>query len=124
MFRDAFRGRRVLVTGHTGFKGSWLSTWLQELGAEVAGYSVDIPTTPANFEALQLADLVQHHIADVRDRGTLERVFDSFRPQVVLHLAAQALVRKSYVDPIHTFEVNALGTANVLEAIRQRPWIE
>lgn len=124
MFRDAFKGRRVLVTGHTGFKGSWLTTWLRALGAEVAGYSVDIPTSPANFEALRLADHIQHHLADIRDRSRLENVFDSFRPQVVLHLAAQALVRRSYVEPVATFEVNTLGTANILEAVRLRPWIE
>jgi CDP-glucose 4,6-dehydratase len=124
LFSDAYRGRRVLVTGHTGFKGSWLALWLCELEATVAGYSIDVPTRPANFEALGLAGRMQHHIGDIRDRDALARVIDEFRPQVIFHLAAQALVQKSYADPVLTFETNAMGMVNVLECVRTRPWIE
>jgi CDP-glucose 4,6-dehydratase len=121
MFDNVYAGRRVLVTGHTGFKGSWLSTWLLELGATVAGYSVDIPTHPSHFEAIRLKERLSHYQADVRDRLDLFRVFDDFRPEIVFHLAAQALVSRSYDDPIGTFEVNAFGTMNVLDCLRQRP---
>jgi CDP-glucose 4,6-dehydratase len=114
----------VLVTGHTGFKGSWLSLWLERLGAEVAGYSVDIPTRPSNFELQGLAGRVRHQIGDVRDRAEFAKLVDDFRPEIVFHLAAQALVHGSYADPVATFETNALGMVNVLETIRTRPWIE
>lgn len=123
-FNDAYRGRRVLVTGHTGFKGSWLALWLSDLGAKVAGYSVDVPTEPSNFEALGLAAHLDHHFGDIRDRAGLARVIDQFRPDVIFHLAAQALVQKSYDDPALTFETNAMGMVNVLECVRSRPWIE
>jgi CDP-glucose 4,6-dehydratase len=123
-FNDCYRGRRVLVTGHTGFKGSWLTLWLSELGATVAGYSVDIPTQPSNFEVLGLAARVEHHFGDIRDRDAFARVVDQFRPQVVFHLAAQALVQRSYADPALTFETNAMGMVSVLECVRTRPWIE
>lgn len=121
MFANAYAGRRVLVTGHTGFKGSWLCTWLLELGAEVAGYSLDIPTIPSNFEVLALGERVHHRQGDVRDREQLGKVFDEFRPELVFHLAAQPLVRRSYADPVGTFETNAVGTMNVLECTRHRP---
>jgi len=123
-FDDAYRGRRVLVTGHTGFKGSWLALWLGELGAKVAGYSLDIPTQPSNFEALGLAKLLDHHLGDIRDRTACARVVDEFRPEVIFHLAAQSLVQRSYGDPALTFETNTMGMVNVLECIRTRPWIE
>src|SRR5439155_9346323 len=121
MFGGTYAGRRVLVTGHTGFKGSWLALWLAELRAVVAGYSLDIPTEPSNFEATSLARHVKHFAGDIRDRGRLASVLDEFRPEIIFHLAAQALVRKSYADPAATFETNALGTLNLLECIRQRP---
>ena len=120
MFSNVYAGRRVLVTGHTGFKGSWLCTWLLELGADVAGYSLDIPTEPSNFEILALSERLRHYQGDVRDREQLGRVFDEFRPEIVFHLAAQSLVRRSYCDPVTTFETNAIGTLNVLECMRQR----
>lgn len=123
-FGDAFRGRRVLVTGHTGFKGSWLTYWLAQLGADVAGYSVDIPTSPSNFDLLGLADHLRHFVGDVRDRAGLRAVFDDFRPEMVFHLAAQALVRRSYEDPAGTFETNALGMVNVLECVRTSPDVQ
>lgn len=123
-FNDAYRGRRVLVTGHTGFKGSWLALWLCELGAKVAGYSLDIPTQPSNFEALGLATQLDHHFGDIRDRAAFARVVDEFRPEVIFHLAAQSLVQRSYSDPALTFETNTMGMVSVLECIRTRPWIE
>ena len=123
MYHNVFSGRRVLVTGHTGFKGSWLTTWLLKLGAEVAGFSIDIPTTPSNFEILGLSSRIRDYRGDIRDRERFATVVDEVRPDIVLHLAAQALVRQSYEEPALTFEVNALGTLNVLEVLRTRPWI-
>ncbi|MBL7220576.1 MAG: CDP-glucose 4,6-dehydratase [Phycisphaerae bacterium] len=115
---SAFKDKRILVTGHTGFKGSWLSLWLMNLGARAGGYSIDIPTQPSNFETLGLADRMVHYVGDVRDLGQLEDIFESFEPEVVFHLAAQALTRLSYDIPQETFHTNLLGTVNVLECIR------
>ena len=123
-FADVYRGRRVLVTGHTGFKGSWLAVWLQHLGAEVAGFSLDVPSTPSNFELLGLQNRIHHYVGDVRDRARLAQVMDEVNPDMVFHLAAQALVRRSYADPVLTFETNVLGMLNVLEVTRSRPSIE
>ena len=121
MFANAYKGRRVFVTGHTGFKGSWLAAWLTKLGAKVAGFSLDVPTQPSHFEAMQLARHVEDLRGDIRDRCSLVDAIKRFKPDVVFHLAAQALVRKSYEDPVTTFEANMLGTLNVLEAIRRTP---
>lgn len=123
-FGDVYRGRRVLVTGHTGFKGSWLALWLIHLGAEVAGYSSNIPSTPSNFELLGLEKRLRHYVGDVRDRRRLAEVIDEFKPEMIFHLAAQALVRRSYADPVTTFETNVLGMVNLLECIRVREWID
>jgi len=123
LFKDVYRGRRVLVTGHTGFKGSWLSLWLNQLGAEVAGFSVDIPTPRSNFESLGLEQQMHHYVGDIRDRSRLTEVIDDFKPEIVFHLAAQALVRHSYADPVTTFETNFMGMVNLLDCIRTRPWI-
>ena len=119
MFQDVFRGRRVLVTGHTGFKGSWLARWLLELGAEVTGLALAPDTTPSLFTLLGLKDRIRHHEVDVRDAQGLRRVVQDSRPEIVLHLAAQALVRLSYREPKATWDVNVGGTVNLLEAIRQ-----
>ena len=121
MFRDIYRGRRVFVTGHTGFKGSWLCAWLTALGAEVAGYSREIPTSPSHFEAMRLGDHMRDLRGDIRDRARLRNAMTAFRPDIVFHLAAQALVRKSYDEPVETFESNVMGTMNVLEAVRATP---
>lgn len=122
-FENTFRGRRVFVTGHTGFKGSWLAHWLQKLGAEVGGYSLGLVSDPSNFEILGLANKVRHYQHDIRDRAALARALDEFRPDIVFHLAAQALVRQSYAAPAETFEVNTMGMVNLLECVRERPWI-
>jgi CDP-glucose 4,6-dehydratase len=124
IFDDVYRGRRVLVTGHTGFKGSWLAQWLLNLGAEVAGYSVDIPSQPSNFDLLQLNRKIRHYVGDIRDQQRLAAAMDEFKPDVVFHMAAQALVRRSYMDPVNTFETNAMGMVHLLECVRQRDWIK
>lgn len=121
MFAGAYSGKRVLVTGHTGFKGSWLTHWLTRLGAEVAGYSLFVPPRPANFEVLDLHKHVANHVGDVRDHSSLAKLFLEFRPEIVFHLAAQAIVRTSYDEPRQTFETNLCGTVNVLEALRITP---
>ena len=117
--REFWKGRRVLVTGHTGFKGSWLSLWLQSLGAEVAGYALNPPTNPSLFEIARVSEGMNSVIGDVRDLDKLKSVFSDFRPEIVFHLAAQPLVRKSYVDPVETYSTNVMGTVNLLEAVRQ-----
>lgn len=123
-FKNYYEGQRVLITGHTGFKGSWLALWLKELGAEVAGYSFDSPSSPSHFQLLGLEGKIRHYVGDVRDREKLAQTMDDFRPSFVFHLAAQALVRRSYADPITTFETNILGMLNLLECIRTRSSIE
>lgn len=118
-FLDVYRGRRVLVTGHTGFKGSWLTTWLLELGAEVTGYAIDVPTVPSHFEACGLARRIHHVVGDVRDAAQLSDAIERSRAEIVFHLAAQSLVRRSYAQPVVTFETNLLGSVNMLEAVRR-----
>lgn len=111
-------GRRVLVTGHTGFKGSWLALWLHALGAEVNGFASPPPTTPSLFELARLDELVRSIDGDVRDLETVKRALDTSRPDVVFHLAAQALVNSSLSDPVGTYSTNVMGTVHVLEAVR------
>lgn len=111
-------GRRVLLTGHTGFKGAWLAAWLEKMGATVCGFALAPDVRPSLFEGAQMADRFESRLGDVRDAGLLARVCREFQPEVVLHLAAQALVRASYADPLGTYAVNVMGTANVLEAAR------
>lgn len=117
-FRECYRGKRVLVTGHTGFKGSWLCEWLLTLGAEVTGFSLPPPTSPSLFEQLDLATRIRHIVGDVRELGSLTRVMSETKPDFVFHLAAQPLVRLSYEQPVATYETNVMGTVHVLEAIR------
>jgi len=118
MFSNIYKGKKVLVTGHTGFKGTWLATWLINLGAEVIGISKDIPTQPSMFEILKLEGKTQHYLIDVRDFDSLHQVIASEKPDFVFHLAAQAIVSTSYSEPIETISSNVMGTANVLEALR------
>lgn len=118
MFSDVYEGRRVLVTGHTGFKGSWLSQWLLRLGAKVAGASLYVPSQPSHFELLGLDQSTAHHTTDVRKLVALREVMERERPEVVFHLAAQPIVRVAYEDPKLTFDTNVGGVVNILEAVR------
>ena len=125
MFANAYKGRRVFVTGHTGFKGSWLAAWLTQMGAVVGGFSDCVPTTPSHFDAMNLGAHLEADVrGDIRDREAMVKAMRQFRPDVVFHLAAQALVRKSYEDPALTFEANMMGTLNVLEAVRACPEVQ
>ena len=118
MDRAFWQGKRVLVTGHTGFKGGWLSLWLQHLGAEVVGYSLPPPSTPNLFTIAAVADGMKSISGDIRNLDMLRAVFDTHKPNVIFHLAAQSLVRASYSDPVGTFTTNVVGTVHVLEAAR------
>lgn len=115
---DSFRGKRVLLTGHTGFKGSWLSLWLGRLGAEVYGLALEPPTSPSMFDLCRVADTLDHRIGDIRDYAVVRDRVAEVQPDVVLHLAAQPIVRQSYVEPLETMATNVMGTAHVLEAVR------
>jgi CDP-glucose 4,6-dehydratase len=112
-------GRRVLVTGHTGFKGAWLSLWLRELGAEVSGFALAPPTDPSLFERARLAEEVDHREGDVRDPDAVATAVRDARPEVVIHMAAQPLVRASFEDPAATYATNVMGTVHVLDAVRR-----
>lgn len=118
--RATYAGRRVLVTGHTGFKGGWLCLWLRDLGANVTGYGLPPSTAPSLFADARIASLVCSVEGDIRDRAALDRVWNDAEPEIVFHLAAQSLVRESYHDPLSTLETNVIGTANVLELARTR----
>ena len=118
-FGGVFSGKTVLVTGHTGFKGSWLSLWLLELGAKVVGFALPPETQPNLFTQLGLARLMDSHFGDIRDLSLLEKTLWETKPEIVFHLAAQPLVRRSYGQPVETFAVNVLGTANLLDAVRR-----
>ncbi|PRR82855.1 CDP-glucose 4,6-dehydratase [Clostridium vincentii] len=118
IFKDEYRGKKVLITGHTGFKGAWISIWLKSLGAEVIGYSLEAPTEPSLFKICKLDDKITSIVGDVRDEKKLKDVFQKYKPEIVFHLAAQPLVRLSYNEPRMTYETNVMGTVNVLEAAR------
>ncbi len=120
---ESWRGRRVLVTGHTGFKGSWLSLWLDALGAEVTGFALPPPTRPSLFEAARIAELIHHVEGDVRDAAAVRAVVEHARPEVIFHLAAQPLVRLSYDEPVETYATNVMGTVHLLEAARTVPGV-
>lgn len=119
MSLDCFRGKTVLITGHTGFKGAWLTAWLKQLGAKVVGIALEPPTDPSHFVAANLADGMSTLCIDIRNRVALEEAIVSAQPSFVFHLAAQALVRRSYDDPIETWQTNVLGTLHLLEAMRK-----
>jgi CDP-glucose 4,6-dehydratase len=116
---EFWRGKRVLLTGHTGFKGSWLTLWLQSLGAQVSGFALDPSTEPSLFELARVHEGINDQRGDLRDLGALLELIAETQPEIVLHLAAQPLVREGYRDPLGTYSSNVMGTLNLLEAIRQ-----
>ena len=121
---EFYKGKKVLVTGHTGFKGSWLCQILVGAGAEVTGYSLEAPTNPSLFDEAGIAENINHIVGDIRDREKLLKVFEEVQPEIVLHLAAQPIVRESYKDPVGTYETNVMGTVNICEAVRQNPCVK
>lgn len=123
-FCTFYRGKKVLVTGHTGFKGSWLSRMLSDAGALVTGYALEPPTDPSLFYVAGLEDTLQSMIGDIRDLESLKAVFVSVQPEIVFHLAAQPIVRDSYRAPVYTYETNVMGTVNILECVRLNPCVK
>lgn len=119
MFNNIYKGKKVLVTGHTGFKGSWLTLWLNKLGAKVCGYSLEPNTEPSMFKELNLVDVCENHFGNILDIEKLSKVFEEFQPEIVFHLAAQPIVRLSYKEPVLTYQTNVIGTLNVLEEARK-----
>ena len=120
-FAGIFSGTRVLLTGHTGFKGGWLTLWLDQLGAEVRGVALRPDTGPALYDLAHVGDHCDSHIADITDTKALDRAVGGFRPDIVIHMAAQAIVRDGHDCPVDTFATNVVGTANVLELVRRQP---
>jgi CDP-glucose 4,6-dehydratase len=118
LFKNVYAGKKVLVTGNTGFKGSWLSIWLLEMGAKVYGLSNGVPTIPSNFEVSHLKDEITYVKVDICDYKKVHDALAEIKPDFIFHLAAQAIVKDSYIDPINTLQVNVMGTANILEALR------
>lgn len=123
-FLDIYRNKRVMITGHTGFKGSWLTLWLKMLGAKVLGYSIGVPTNPSIFKTLNLYKRIIHINGDVRNFKKLDSIVKKFKPHIIFHLAAQPLVIKSYENPKETFSTNILGTLNILEVIRKNLFVK
>jgi CDP-glucose 4,6-dehydratase len=113
-----WQGKRVLLTGHTGFKGSWLSLWLQSIGSQVVGYALAPPTTPSLFNVAEVGNGMTSIIGDIRDLVHLKKIFTEHKPEIVIHMAAQPLVRYSYIEPVETYSTNVMGTVNLLEAVR------
>ncbi|MDC1525566.1 CDP-glucose 4,6-dehydratase [Gammaproteobacteria bacterium] len=118
MFNNVYKGKKILITGHTGFKGTWLTTWLLKLGANICGVSNAIPSNPSMFEELNLESKIDHKICDIRNLEDIKLIVQDFKPDFVFHLAAQAIVSDSYEDPTGTISTNVLGTANMLESLR------
>jgi len=118
MFNNIYENKKALVTGHTGFKGAWLTAWLLKLGANVVGISKDIPTTPSMFEELNLNEKISHYLEDIRDLSKITQIISDEKPEFLFHLAAQPIVSSSYSDPIETISSNVMGTANILEALK------
>ena len=122
--QEFWKGKKVLITGHTGFKGSWLAFWLDLLGAEVCGFSLAPDSQPNLFENLQLESKILSVIGDVRDLENFQKTLESFQPEIVLHLAAQSLVRRSYREPVETYTTNVIGTSNILESVRKVDFVK
>ena len=118
LFKNVFEDKRVLITGHTGFKGSWLSLWLQKLGAKLVGYALEPPTAPSLFELADVSESMTSITGDVQDYENLFSVLNEHKPEIIVHMAAQSLVRESYRNPITTYSTNVMGTVNLLEAVR------
>ena len=121
---EFYKGKKVFVTGHTGFKGSWLCKILANAGAQVTGYSLNPPTNPSLFEIADIEKDINSVIGDIRDFETLKKAFDEAQPEIVLHLAAQPIVRDSYKEPAYTYETNVMGTVNILECVRQNSCVK
>jgi CDP-glucose 4,6-dehydratase len=119
-----WKDKRVLLTGHTGFKGSWLSLWLQSLGSQVTGYALAPPTNPSMFEIAEIAQFMTSIIGDIRNLSKLQAAFDQCQPEIVIHMAAQPLVRYSYQNPVDTYSTNVMGTVHLLEAVRNTPGVK
>jgi len=119
-----WRNKKVFITGHTGFKGSWLALWLHSLGARVTGYALKPPTDPSLFDLAKVGDLVTSILADIRDLDTLQEKIGQARPEIIIHLAAQPIVRDSYKNPVETYSVNVMGTVHLLEAVRKCPGVK
>jgi len=115
---SVYKGKKIIITGHTGFKGSWLSLWLKLLGAKVIGLSVNLPSKPSNFEVCKIERHIREHRVDIRDKKIIRKIVKKEQPDFIFHLAAQALVPKSYKDPLYTMEVNSMGSANILDSLR------
>lgn len=123
-YLDFYKGKKVLVTGHTGFKGSWMCRVLINAGADVAGYSLKAPTKPDLFSMSGVENRMKSVIGDIRDLDKLNKLFDEFKPEIVLHLAAQPIVRDSYKDPVYTYETNVMGTVNICECVRKHECVK
>ena len=119
-----YKGKNVLVTGHTGFKGSWLCFILEKLGANVTGYSLESPTDPSLFKVCGIEKKITSVIGDIRDLELLKKTFEKSQPEIVLHLAAQPIVRTSYQNPVYTYDTNVMGTVNILECVRLFPCVK
>ncbi|MCX6798444.1 MAG: CDP-glucose 4,6-dehydratase [Candidatus Falkowbacteria bacterium] len=124
MLEEFYKNKKVLITGHTGFKGSWLNQILINWGAQVIGYSLEPNTKPALFDILGLSKCLEHHLGDIRDYQNLKKVIAQAKPEIVFHLAAQPLVRESYDDPLYTFQTNIMGTANLLQAVEENEGVK
>lgn len=124
LFNNIYQNRRVLVTGHTGFKGSWLCLLLNQLGADVYGYALEPPTAPSLFQEAKIDELVTSFIGDIRDLNHLQQVMQQVQPEIVIHMAAQPLVRDSYKIPVETYAINVMGTVHVLESCRNTPSVK
>ena len=119
MFGNIYKGKSVLITGDTGFKGSWLALWLVSLGAKVSGGSIDIPTRPSHYDSLNLKKFISHYEADINNLTAIKKIVRLVKPDIIFHLAAQALVSKSYEEPTQTFKTNTFGSINILECLRE-----
>ena len=122
--QNFYKNRKILVTGHTGFKGTWLCKMLLMLGADVTGYSLESPTDPALYDLIGLEGQMRSVYGDIRDLGHLEKVFEEIKPEIVFHLAAQPIVRTSYEEPVYTYETNVMGTVNICECVRKNPCVK